>query len=128
MAYEKKKYLFSHAGILFGWIKVNDFLFGSIESKDLVNYLNMLWWTKDTRRFLLRALADVSYARWGHKLYGSMVWADVKEHHTDSEEVPGYYQIFGHTTVKGPLITPTFACLDCKTAFYLNESGEIKSL
>ena len=128
MAYEAeiggRNYLFSHAGILPGWIQENEFLFGSIESRDLTHYLNMLWWTRAARRPLFEALSDVSYARWGTCRFGSMVWADVMEHSVEQEEVPGYYQVFGHTKVEDPVITPHFACLDCQRSFWLKDDGE----
>lgn len=41
----------------------------------------------------------------------------------------GDYQIVGHTMqFYGPIINNKFACLDCQTAFTLNEHGGIKPL
>lgn len=132
MAFEaeigNRKYLFTHAGILQGWMQANGYLFGAIEPKDLVNYLNAIWWMKDTRHILLEALSDVSYARWGTSRYGSMVWADVTEHSADHVEIPGYYQVFGHTIVLEPVITPCFACIDCQMPFTITEDGDIGPL
>lgn len=126
MAYEDvyggKRYLFSHAGILSGWLQVHDFLFGSISPGELVSYLNMIWWTPDARRPFFNSLADVSYARCGTRPFGSMVWADLMEHSKQHEEIPGYYQVFGHTKVKEPVITPYFACLDCQLSFQVSDA------
>lgn len=123
-----RNYLFTHAGILPGWMKENELLFGLLEPAYLTSYLNMIWWTKDARRPLFEALSNVSYTRWGTSRFGSMVWADVTEHSVEYEEVPGYYQVFGHTLVMEPIITPYYACLDCKHSFRIKTNGSIIQL
>lgn len=132
MAYEAniggKNYLFTHAGILPGWLNAHELLFGPIEPKNLVTFLNSIWNTEKVRHFLLDALSDVPYTRWGAAHYGSMVWADVTEHDINREEIAGYYQVFGHTMVLEPVITPHFACLDCQAAIRIDENGEFSIL
>lgn len=129
MAFEErfgnKNYLFTHAGILPGWLGAHESLFGNIRPTDIVSLLNTLWWTPNVRQFLLDALADIPYARWGMSQYGSMVWADITEHSIKCEELAGYYQVFGHTMVLEPVITPFFACLDCQAVSRINEDGNI---
>ena len=129
MAYEArlghKDFLFTHAGILPGWLDAHEFLFGHIRPADLVNLLNTIWWTPNVRQYLLDALADIPYARWGMSKYGSMVWADVTEHSVHCEELAGYYQIFGHSMVIEPVITRFFACLDCQEVSRIDDDGNI---
>ncbi|MGN0966722.1 MAG: hypothetical protein ACI4OP_03910 [Candidatus Coprovivens sp.] len=64
-----------------------------------------------------------SRMRGGYDNTGSMVWSDVREEDREST----YYQIFGHTQLKSvPIITNTYACLDCRKCFTLNtETSEI---
>lgn len=128
MAYEAsigRKYLFTHAGILPGWLKAHESLFGPIAPGNLVNCLNLMWSSEKDRPILLDALSDIPQARWGKSEFGSMVWADLNEHSTRKEELPGYYQVFGHTKVLVPIITPFFACLDCKKPFRITEEEGI---
>ena len=57
-----------------------------------------------------------------------MVWADIEEMRASSPQ-PETYQIFGHTMqYDDPIITDTFACLDCRAAFSLHQTGTIKAV
>ena len=127
MAFEEtidgKRYLLSHAGILGGWLSEHAPLFSAVPPGELVDFLNRIWWTPDARRPFLKALADVPSERGGTSPCGSMVWADLREHSLEREEVPGCYQVFGHTQVKEPVITPFYACLDCRMVFRISEDG-----
>ena len=123
-----KSFLFTHAGILSGWLKAHQYLFGDVEPHDLANFINTIWQTDSVRYILAEALSDVSYARWGICEYGSMVWADIREYDPSQEEVPGYYQVFGHSMVEEPVITPYYACLDCRAAFRIKDDGEFELL
>ena len=118
-----KKYLFSHAGILPGWMKEHEFIFYSVKPYNIVSRLDRVWQTPELWHFLFDALSDISYLRGGRSRYGSMVWADVSEHDSKHEEIPGYYQVFGHTLMYRPIINDYFACLDCQKIFRINEDG-----
>lgn len=115
-----KHYLFSHAGITQSWLKRNLHL---IRKPD-ANHLNRLLLSNEG----LEALAQVGEMRWGDYPSGSMVWADVEEMLV-SDPLTNTYQIVGHSMqYDGPIITDKFACLDCRTAFCLNNKGKIKSV
>ena len=65
----------------------------------------------------------------GDKQYGSPVWNDVDEMSKDAAELPGWYQIFGHTQQEfDPIICEHFACLDCRRAFRLTDDGKIEDV
>lgn len=125
-----RKYLFSHAGVLRGWVeRYRNDLFKAMEIERAPSYLNDLWHDEDRRDLLLLALSDIPLSRWGRSLYGSPAWSDVDDMSKDTEEIPGYYQIFGHSQQEyRPVIEKTFACLDCRRAFKLNENGEFECL
>ena len=57
------------------------------------------------------------------------IWSDVDDMRTDAPELPGYYQIFGHSQQGSePVITEYFACLDIRRAFRLTVCGKIVDL
>jgi hypothetical protein len=57
------------------------------------------------------------------------VWNDVDEMVKDAAELPGWYQIFGHTQQEfDPIICEHFACLDCRRAFRLSAFGYTREL
>jgi predicted MPP superfamily phosphohydrolase len=117
-------YTFSHSGILKNWLEEHKDLFGenpkiSETTKKANKYYQE--WNKD---FIL-SLRDISWYRGGWAEYGSMIWADIREHEGNYEE--GVYQIFGHSQLKDqPIITEHFADLDCRRAFRFN--GKIEEL
>ena len=130
MAYETtaggKKILFTHAGVLWGWVEMHADLFDTNKPDEVGNILNALWSKAKTRPFLTMALADVSKERWGNSAYGSPIWSDVADIGDSTYELPGIYQIFGHSQQEfGPVITEYFACLDCRRAFRLADDGKI---
>lgn len=120
-----KNYIFSHAGILSGWVKHNPMVFKNCESTKIVSLLNALFIKNNLD--LTLALDDVHFKRGGSCHYGSMVWADLSEFENETYFLPNTYQIFGHTQQeKHPVIKKNYACLDCRKAFYIDDKGNIK--
>lgn len=122
MAFEwemgERKYLFSHAGVTDDWLKLNEKVIGVADAA----HLNRLIGKKRG----VEALAQVGWSRGGDKLAGSMVWADVDDMKGSVPQL-GVYQIFGHSQQwNGPVITKTYACLDCRQAFVLTMEGLAK--
>lgn len=119
LAYETdmdKHYLFTHAGITKSWYDINKELIGELTADNLNNLKGITAG--------IRALCHVSRYRGGLGRVGSMVWSDVDEK-TKDEDIEGIYQVFGHSQQESdPIITDTWACLDCRKAFILNENGE----
>lgn len=121
------KLLFTHAGLRLGWIAKHREIFDLAKYTDWTDCLNDMWHDEARRPALLKALEDVSYSRWGRCRYGSPIWNDVDDFDRGKEELPGYYQIFGHTQQEyGPVITDYYACLDCRRPFVLTEDGNLK--
>ena len=119
MAYEEmingQRYLFTHAGVLNSWYKAHKDLIGELTVENL-NHL------KDIKRGI-EILTQVSSERGGMGRIGSMVWSDINEK-GDTEDIDGIYQVFGHSQQEEhPVITKTWACLDCRKAFILTEDG-----
>lgn len=131
MAYQTeiagKKYLFSHAGIMWGWLVANRHLLGTIQPDEVCSKLNGYLQDRESWPRFFTALSDVSHARWGSSRYGSMIWSDVEDWADDEAyELPDVYQIFGHSQQESdPVIGDHFACLDCRKAFRLSEEGII---
>lgn len=121
-----KKFLFSHAGILAGWLDYNKEYLDAATPDSIVSVLNGMWVHRSSRPVLFSILADVPASRWGRAVYGSPTWSDVDDMRTDAPELPGYYQVFGHSQQEAdPVITDYFACLDCRKAFRLTDGGDI---
>ena len=126
LAYEHelgvKKYLFTHAGLMPSWYERNKNIIGELT----VDNLNFLFYSKKG----IEILCDVSKLRGGYFKSGSIVWSDVRERLAEDEKVDNWdYQIFSHSQQeKYPIIKPTYACIDCRQAFLLNEDGTIESL
>ena len=118
LAYETdldKHYLFTHAGVLRSWYERHKNLIGDFT----VENLNRL----KTFPGGIKILCDVSRERGGIGWIGSMVWSDIAEK-GDMEDFDGIYQVFGHSQqYSHPVITQTWACLDCRKAFILDEEG-----
>lgn len=123
-----RKFLFTHAGVLSGWLEYNKRELPT-DGKGIADTLNAMWADRSRWQDLFALMDQVPYCRAGHSAYGSPVWADVSEMALDRADVPGYYQIFGHTRQwDGPLICEHFACLDCCEPFRLTEEGKIERL
>ena len=116
-----QKYLFTHAGINQPWLKRNLDVIGQPDA----DHLNRLLLSDEG----IETLGQVGLVRWGRFLTGSVVWCDSDEL-AISNPLPDVYQVVGHTQqVDGrPIITAHYACLDCRSAFVLDESGTIKKL
>lgn len=110
LAHQEGNILFTHSGVLPLWLHVNELTLDDVLSGNVSD----------------NALSQVSPRRgsWDH--VGSCIWGDVDEYH-NSEKLDGLYQIFGHTQMDSPVITPEFACLDCRKAFVL-DTDDISSL
>lgn len=121
-----QRYLFSHAGIHAGWIQKYKAYLGGAEPEEIGRTLNEYWWNNGHWPRLFTILKDIPYSRFGNCRYGSPVWADIKDWQDDPEELPGIYQIFGHSQQEtDPVIGRHFASLDCRKAFRLTNDGII---
>lgn len=124
-----KKFLFSHAGILAGWMEQNKEYLDDATSETIGTVLNDMWQDHSTWPVLFSLLADVPYSRWGRAPFGSPTWSDVNDMRTDAPELPGIYQIFGHSQQeREPVIKDYLACLDVRRAFRLTDEGKIIEL
>lgn len=117
-----KKFLFTHAGVMWGWLVANRTLLGVIQPEDVGRKLNEFWEDETLRPTLLKALGDIPVSRWGPCLHGSPVWADVEDWNDEFYELPDIYQVFGHSQQEvDPVIGSHFACLDCRRAFRMTD-------
>ena len=157
------KYLFSHAGITKKWLndvaamatqEVNKWNPGEgenyvdpkidekfiwiekmshiNESKDFSLFEESLQNYDDS--FYGCPISMISRERGGWFPYGSLIWADISEH-LYSEDLQGYYQIFGHTysypSTKEPAISQMGHCwamLDNGKAYTLDMEGNIENV
>lgn len=109
--------IFTHAGILPQWLKANEPVLGPIPPGHECTALNQHFHDGT----LYPALGNLSWYRGGTDETGSCVWADINEHIRSNTHLSGYYQIFGHTQMKEPLIETHFASLDCRQTFRLDD-------
>lgn len=123
-----KQFLFSHAGIILGWMERHFEGVDLSDIKGMAELLNgQLADLEQFKAFVTTALMDVSASRWGPAEYPSMVWADVEDHQSEKHRLPNVYQIFGHTRQDyRPIIAKDYANLDCRKAFLLMEDGTIE--
>ena len=68
---------------------------------------------------LNESLGTCSYFRGGYHVQGSLVWSDIREW-IDDKNIE-FYQIFGHTLIKQPVVTKDYACIDSKEALLFND-------
>lgn len=120
LAYETEtagqRFLFTHAGVVKRWYDMFASVIGELDA----DHLNALL---DTDAGIL-TLTAIGKIRGGPCTVGSMVWADVHEM-SRYGQVPGIFQIFGHTMMDSPFMEDGFACLDCQKPFVLDEDGII---
>lgn len=126
----ERQYVFTHAGLLHGWLKSNKYIathyLAEIENGHYDSFARLI--NGMLQRDEPGILAQAAKARSGHHEYGSLVWADVNEHQTN-QQLKGTFQIFGHTLKSTPIITPDWACLDCRNAFELDTTdGSLRML
>lgn len=103
LAHMEGEYLFTHSGVLPAWLDYN-----KLTLEDVLN-----------DNVPVEALTQVSPRRGGTSPCGSCIWGDVQEY-IISRKIEGVYQIFGHTQMENEIITPEFACLDCRKVFVLD--------
>ena len=108
LVYKIDNYLFSHSGVLPKWLDLYNLKLKDLETLPLTH----------------PSLNEVSSYRGGFDV-GSCIWGDVREY-MFAYQFKDIYQIFGHTQLEKEIITPEFACLDCRKAFVLDtETGDI---
>lgn len=126
-----KKYLLSHSGVHKEWL---DIVFTNGYKPDYIASLLNNWLHTADDDELSEYLGIYSaYRGYTDNWRGSCVWADVREWGTKERDNQldnwGIYQIFGHTQLESkPIIHETFACLDVRCGFMLDESNEIKQI
>lgn len=122
-----KHFIFSHAGIHKGWVNQ---VWGE-DAQDarfnVVDQLNNAWLTNHYG--IMYALGHYDNFRgWGGYEYGSPVWSDIRSWTGVTPEESFGFHIVGHTQLESdsPVILDTIADLDCRKAFYLDSSGDIR--
>lgn len=135
-----KKFLFSHAGILPGWLYKNASYFNLETPDDLSEFkindwtdipdFNIMLHSNDLHNKLFNSIGDVSYYRGGGSHFGSIVWADYHEHLRQEDRIPGIIQVFGHTQQeKDPInIDNESFCLDCRRTFCIDVEGNLTEM
>lgn len=132
-----KKFLFSHAGYTKNWVTKGAKELFMTDNLDMVlndwDYLNRSY--KSHSEILHRNIKQISQYRGGWDLYGSVVWADIKEHldawTSGAQLETDWIQVFGHSWCKQAVhgkCEYEWYMLDCREVFYIDEDGTIKSL
>ena len=114
-----KRYLFTHAGVCRSWYERHKEKIGDLTAENLNKSFDVDDWSEYSR-----------FRGWGGYDSGSPMWSDIRERfwadgYDDKEDIDGFFNVFGHTRLKMPVITDNFACLDCRKAFILNNEGKI---
>lgn len=133
ISYVCDKYLFTHAGVLQGWLDVINGIKKvrttiPIDGKKQYTISNLNDIIIDNPNLLMM----ISEERGGRDIYGSCVWADVFEHLYSNWEppIPDIYQVFGHTmtypSVKDAYIGSNFAMLDSQSCYLIDDGEFIK--
>ena len=121
-----KHFIFSHAGILKGWVRS---VWGEeAESPDfkVVDRLNNAWLVDDWS--ILNYLGDYdTYRGWDGLHYGSPVWSDIRSWVKVTPDETYGFNIVGHTQLDRQLVLDQLADLDCRKAFYLDDQGVLRS-
>ena len=122
-----RHFVFSHAGILKGWVKS---VWGDeADGTDfkVVDRLNNAWLGNDWN--ILDRLGDYdTYRGWGGLQYGSPVWSDIRSWIRVTPEETYGFNIVGHTQLyDGPVVLDQIADLDCRKAFYIDDQGTLRS-
>ena len=122
-----RHFVFSHAGILKGWVR--SVWGGEMESPDfkVVDRLNNAWLDNDWN--ILDRLGDYdTYRGWGGYQYGSPMWSDIRSWVKVTPEETYGFNIVGHTQLDdGPVVLDQIADLDCRKAFYIDDQGTLRS-
>lgn len=118
--------IFSHAGILKGWVES---VWGAEECGEptfnVVDQLNQAWW--EDQYGVLNALGDYDrYRGWGGYEYGSPVWSDIRSWVRVTPKETYGYNIVGHTQLDNvPVVFDTIADVDLRRAFLLDDQGRL---
>ena len=118
--------VFSHAGILKGWVRM---VWGEEETAEptfnVVDQLNQAW--SEDQWAVLNALGDYDrYRGWGGFQYGSPVWSDIRSWVRVTPEETFGFNIVGHTQLdQDPVVFDTIADVDLRRAFYLDDQGRL---
>lgn len=125
-----KKFLISHAGIHKKWLDIIiDELGINSKNINIPNLLNNWLHCNEYDKEYFLGMYSYFRGRFGGD-FGSCIWADVREWSSELDnrnenEKLGYYQIFGHTQLEeDPIIQDTFACIDVRRYFIL-ENGQL---
>ena len=121
-----KHFIFSHAGILKGWVKS---VWGD-EADDtdfnVVSRLNNAWLDNDMN--ILSRLGDYDdYRGWDGFQYGSPVWSDIRSWIRVTPEETYGFNIVGHTQLSHQAVLDQIADLDCRKVFYIDDQGLLRS-
>ena len=121
-----KHFIFSHAGILKGWVKS---VWGD-EADDtdfnVVSRLNNAWLDNDMN--ILSRLGDYDdYRGWDGFQYGSPVWSDIRSWIRVTPEETYGFNIVGHTQLFHQVVLDQIADLDCRKVFYIDDQGLLRS-
>lgn len=122
-----RHFVFSHAGILKGWVKS---VWGD-EADDtdfkVVDRLNNAWLVEDWS--ILNYLGDYDdYRGWGGLQYGSPVWSDIRSWVNVTQDETYGFNIVGHTQLDDrQVVLDQIADLDCRKAFYIDDQGVLRS-
>ena len=122
-----KHFIFSHAGILKGWVRS---VWGEeAESPDfkVVDSLNNAWLVDDWS--ILNYIGDYdNYRGWAGLQYGSPIWSDIRSWIRVTPEETYGFNIVGHTQLDGnQVVLNQIADLDCRKAFYIDDQGILRS-
>ena len=118
IAFVQDDVIFTHAGITNKW---KEMCFPELTTLEVGKKLASEKLTENGINF--GYLAAISFYRGGTYESGSCEWADVIEHLDSTGNPTKYencYQVFGHTRVSKPVITDTWACLDCQKGFIID--------
>ncbi len=92
IAWQHGKYLFSHAGVSWGWYSHALPVLKEMKEEDMAQTLNGIYHS-DNRDILF----EVGRKRGGWHAHGGPVWADITE--TKDDFLSSYHQVIGHSRV-----------------------------
>ncbi|MBR4133956.1 MAG: metallophosphoesterase [Bacteroidales bacterium] len=120
-----RRFLFTHAGVCRAWVE-HHFAPRCLDLFGAKALNSILSWPEPE---MVGLLSLVSLFRGGTSRLGSPIWADVEEHFFESNRLPGFVQVFGHSQVPAPVsIQDRAFCLDCGRGFLLDGEGRIIDL
>ena len=115
--YKDSKLLITHAGVSQGFKEIC-----GLDAEQINNFF-LKEKTNDIPNVI--GLSSCSYYRGGPSMWGSPVWADIREHF--KEPVTDVYQIFGHTYAKDLISGDHFIMTDVgKYCWTFDTEGEFK--